>query len=635
MGSRENLIALLRSTLIGVLLSLLVLVGSRGGILFSQGMEAVQGGAPPLDSFGGIRSISGRRTGFYHVEKFGNRWMFVTPEGHPFWMLGVYNAVGSSIEGQTIDQKYGGAKPFWAAQRNRRLLSWGFNTLGEYASSLGLPVDVYGGSNASADKMPFILMINASTNAMKQWASESAGALSEPVKDIMRGVPSTYRGWRASFPDVYDPKFGVSSRAGVAYWMGVINGGFANKPWVLGITPDDADDLFGFKSRAGAPINAYPHNAWLIAVSQFQFTPEMNPAGRPWADSKNYTKYAWIEFLKAKYKGDIAALNSAWDTGGFYTAFDDAGGFGSGRGVIDEDGRHSAWMGTMRDPFLATGTKPFVQADLDAFLYEYAKKYAQTVVGAIRAVDKNHLIFGPAALNNYGAKSRDQVLRGLSDGGIDVFQFSYDPVLGPMAGSMAENNQSYDLLQKPAFLWYSVTAQRDSAMASRPTIYGQPDVASQSQRGQYYATDLEKFLNARGSNGDYYVVGMDWWELVDNPGEGVNWGLLTRRDNAYDGKEAVRAKGKDPWGFSTGGEERDCGDFLSSVRKANAEVFRRLSQELSSTKQAPKSRSGSQGADRATRRARTRSVANLPAQSVQVPDGAGTYRLSAGMSAKD
>lgn len=77
-------------------------------------------------------------------------------------------------------------------------------------------------------------------------------------------------------------------------------------------------------------------------------------------------------------------------------------------------------------------------------------------------------------------------------------------------------------------------------------------------------------------------------ELVDNPAEGLNWGLLTRQDNAYDGKEAIRARGKDPWGFSTGGEERDYGDFLSAVRKTNSEILGRLSQELASAKQAPR-----------------------------------------------
>jgi len=52
----------------------------------------------------------------------------------------------------------------------------------------------------------------------------------------------------------------------------------------------------------------------------------------------------------------------------------------------------------------------------------------------------------------------------------------------------------------------------------------------------------------------------------------MNWGLVSLRDNAYDGKEAIRAAGVDPWGYPTGGEERDYGNFLGAVIAANAGV---------------------------------------------------------------
>ena len=42
---------------------------------------------------------------------------------------------------------------------------------------------------------------------------------------------------------------------------------------------------------------------------------------------------------------------------------------------------------------------------------------------------------------------------------------------------------------------------------------------------------------------------------MDKPAERANWGLVTPRDNAYDGKEAVEVRGKDRWGYCTGGED--------------------------------------------------------------------------------
>jgi hypothetical protein len=45
-----------------------------------------------------------------------------------------------------------------------------------------------------------------------------------------------------------------------------------------------------------------------------------------------------------------------------------------------------------------------------------------------------------------------------------------------------------------------------------------------------------------GKNGDSYVIGIKFWELTDSgKGEHGNWGLISHKENAYDGKEAVRA----------------------------------------------------------------------------------------------
>ena len=45
---------------------------------------------------------------------------------------------------------------------------------------------------------------------------------------------------------------------------------------------------------------------------------------------------------------------------------------------------------------------------------------------------------------------------------------------------------------------------------------------------------------------------------------------------AYDGKEARVGSGVDSWGYPTGGEERDYGDFISSVKEANLSVHEEL-----------------------------------------------------------
>jgi hypothetical protein len=50
-------------------------------------------------------------------------------------------------------------------------------------------------------------------------------------------------------------------------------------------------------------------------------------------------------------------------------------------------------------------------------------------------------------------------------------------------------------------------------------------------------------------------------------------------DNAYDGYEAGKTPGTDAWGFSTGGEEHNYGDFLGTVRAVNFSVIEQLANE--------------------------------------------------------
>lgn len=523
-----------------------------------------------IDIYGGILVPVHKPTGYFGITKVGDRWTFFTPEGNAFWMTSVYHGTEGFLDKDVIAGKYAGSIELWTTNRNRRLQGWGFNTLGEYTEQRGLPTGTWGGTKGNKVKLPFIIMINA---IMDGYNVPSRLKLQDGLKNIVAGVPtSVYNGWRGRVIDVFDPHLAAAYDAKIAFYQRGYTGGFADNPWVLGITIDDADLLFAIKAGGQGRVNKYPHPAFLIATAKFQYGAAEHPQGLGYSDPRLHSKYAWVDFLKAKY-GTIEALNKAW--GSSYTTFDDSGGYGAGSGVLDEDGRHRAWLG--KDVYNLTDTKPTVRADLDAFLYEFCKHYAGTAVAAIRKVDKNHLIFGPAAINSWGAKARDVVLRGLSDGGIDVFCLNYDP----NNPDMTEDNLTYDLTGKPAFIWYGVTANQDSPLRSQKPVYAAPDVPTQQERGAAYRRDVSNFFFARGANGDHYVVGLNWWELVDNPREHTDWGLVTQKDNAYDGKEATRQRGTDPWGYRTGGEERDYGDFLSTVTATNAQVRKWLAERLS------------------------------------------------------
>jgi hypothetical protein len=73
-----------------------------------------------------------------------------------------------------------------------------------------------------------------------------------------------------------------------------------------------------------------------------------------------------------------------------------------------------------------------------------------------------------------------------------------------------------------------------------------------------------------------HFVGFQWWNPYDQRNENTNWGFLTNKDNPYDGVADKIATGVDQWGYATGGEAHDCGDFLSAMIAANQSVLAAL-----------------------------------------------------------
>jgi Putative Ig domain len=534
------------------------------------------------DIYGGIVSLpsSGGASGFFRLELAVKgdvqREVLVTPMGHYFYMQSVFNASSGFIEPGIMQSRYGGDNNLWATHRGQRMLSWGFNTLGEYTAQTGLPVGTWGGHTGNPVKLPFILLVNAAADLYLN--PQRIPNQVDPIKSITAGVPqSTYDGWQGRLLDTYSPQW----QAGYAYEIAenniAITGGFASVPWIVGITLEDADYFWAIKGIGtcanGSP---YPHPAFLIATTMFSYTAAQSNLGRAYQDTKLYSKYAWISYLRNKY-GTIGALNTAW--GSNYTTFDDQGGYGAGTGVLDEDGRH-AWMG--RDPYNLVGETTALQADMNAFLYQYTYQTFSTGVNAVRNGDNNHLIFGPSAIGGVGnCGIRPQVLHALKDAGVQVLavnENSLDP------NNIGIVDGYYNEAGLPAFIWDTVTAQADSYWHGNPAEFGVPDYQTQPIRGQHYASDQQLFYDATGSDGVHYILGVDFWEMTDSgTGEKSNFGLISDKDNAYDGKCAIVAPSTDPWGYACGGETANYGDFLDAVTQANSTIIQHLISDLSAS----------------------------------------------------
>jgi hypothetical protein len=556
--------------------------------------------APDLDRFGGLPIRVTAATGYFHATKIGARWVFATPEGNAFWLRGVY-AVGwgdgGQVASQTFETRFNRDQMAFATRAVRRLKAWGFNAIGPYSSPYAMPVPTNLRKDGNPEPIPFIRALNASWYGSTHEPNTKAARwrlAPAPFKTLLVGAVDTavYKGWPGHTPDVFDPNFATFVRGlaadrrtlsrstnvtgwspGRKTWV-TTSGGLPHPvlsvtPWMLGTTPDDVDYVFGFGPGPEVPGLRgviHPHIGWIVAVTR----PEQRSntaVGTAFGlrqtvqydDPVVYAKRAWRDHLIAKYR-TIEALNAAW--GSTYTTFSSDGGWPTGRGLLDESGR-SPWIGS--DPERLSRTAPAVRDDLDAFLEVFADRYFTIVTSAARAAAPNHLVFSPAMLNGHKGLTRRRILRAAGRY-CDVIEVNQNPDKPELIGiTYAETGG------RPMVSWVAHAANPDSAFHAYRSPFG-PSLPTQAERASRYQRTLDLFLNTRAADGSHPLIGLIWWEYMDKWGEKSNWGLVTPRDNAYDGKEAVRATSRDSWGYTTGGEDADYGDFLSGVTAANRAV---------------------------------------------------------------
>lgn len=537
----------------------------------------------PRDAYGGSPQLacpSGAASHFY-AQKIQNRWWLCTPAGNAFWMQSAYVVdVTNSVAGLGISYanqavaKYGDDNVTWGPQQNRRLLAWGFNSLGEYASAwtqATTPSSSWPGGTQPVP-IPFVGMIDASFYTL----TNAYGYANAPVKDLIGAISSSaYTGYRGVSPDIWDPNYQLwidncmRNDPATTQW---ING--TNNSYLIGFNVDDIDYLEGFgpgpdfdpvTNGVATADKITPNLAWLILVTPATQTSN-SQFGLTYSDTTVYSKQALMNFLTQRYE-TIAALDLAW--GAAYTTFGLGTGLNIGTGLLDEVGL-SPWI--PKDYInLSDGTSA-LQQDLSDFLLMHMQKYFSLIKSEVNLRAPGRLYLGPTTLGGWGAPPRRQILQAAASS-LDAF------VAGPIPAGVSDDQQRIDFVEqyfgdKPWLEWEGSVANPDSEMSAfAPGDTSAAQSSTQPQRGALYTSMLNSLINARATYGSYPVIGYKWWQFTDNPGQEMNWGLLTLRDNEYDGKAATIATGTDAWGYPTGGEVNNYEDFLDSVIGANQSVM--------------------------------------------------------------
>jgi hypothetical protein len=282
--------------------------------------------------------------------------------------------------------------------------------------------------------------------------------------------------------------------------------------------------------------------------------------------------------------------------GGRVTADYVSNGWMTGSGLMDEDGRHSAWVGTnpicLSPATVCDGqdyprptANPRLAADLDAWIAQFASQYFGTLNKHLKAAAPQVLYFGADTVGTWGAPPRKEILQGAAPYVDALFTVWFGDQPDAITGAQHYQYLSRYFGDKPLMNFMALHAQRDSAMSEFPNGQCCFGLSTQAARGQQWNTIITKMLNAPSYNGTYQWVGIVWWGLYDFGNERINWGLKTPSDNAYDGREAVTAKvacSPPLEKFTCGGEKKTYGDLITSLKNAN-QAWIRLATKLKSS----------------------------------------------------
>ncbi|KVV01803.1 MULTISPECIES: beta-galactosidase [unclassified Pseudomonas] len=475
-------------------------------------------------------------TGFFRTEKRDGRWNLVTPEGHPFYSLGL-NAVTANdsqtyVAGrewmfsalpekdQPLHVYYGtsnhnngnGATQGRDFNAGRWYNFYGANLQRIYGQpcSVTKPAE---GAQPTAPCAPQAFDAKRwqthTLDRLQAWGFNTIGNWSDPQLGQNDRVPytlplsivgdyasiSTGSDWWGGMPDPFDPRFAMATERAVA----IAARDHRDDPWLIGYFADNE------LAWAGPGDDA--KSRYALALGTLRMTTDV-PAKR-----------AFLKQLRDKYRNQ-QGLSKAW-------------------GV-----EIAAWE-LLEDPGfeapLPNPQHPEIEADYQYFQKVFADTYFKTLSDSLKWHAPNHLLLGGRF-----AVSTPQAVASCAQY-CDVLSFNFY-TLQPQDG--------YDFaklhaLDKPVMITEFNFGSRDRG----PFWGGVTEVANEEARGPAYAKFLKQAV------AEPSIVGVHWFQYLDQPvtgrlldGENGHFGLVGITDLPFTG-------------------------FVDSVRKTNLQVLDQLGQE--------------------------------------------------------
>lgn len=481
---------------------------------------------PRQDRYGGLLGgVPFEATGFFRTEKRDGRWFLVTPEGNPFYSLGVNTlSAGQSatyIEGREVmfsdlpaadsalaawygtgDSRRGtGASRDLGFAHGRWFDFYRANLQRSYADP-GCSATAAAGQGAGEGGAPICNDFDArrwtahTLDRLQAWGFNTIGNWSDASLGAARRVPYTlplliagdyavvstgFDLW-GGMPDPFDPRFAAATERAVQ----VATQGHADDPWLIGYFADNELAWVG----TGDPLRA----RYALALGTLRLGPE-SPAKR-----------AFLGQLR-EHHASAQALAAAW-----------------GIELADWSALEAAGF---QAPLPAAG-HPAIEEDLQRFQRLYADTYFRTVAETLKAQAPNHLLLG----GRFAGTTPEAVASCAQY--CDVLSFNF---------YTREPQHGYDFavlraLDKPLLVTEFHFGSRDRG----PFWGGMQEVWIEEERGPAYAHYLERAL------AEPAIVGLHWFQYLDQPvtgrlldGENGHLGLVAITDRPWQGfVEAVR-----------------------------------------------------------------------------------------------
>ncbi|OUW16235.1 MAG: hypothetical protein CBD18_07395 [Opitutales bacterium TMED158] len=289
--------------------------------------------AAELDAFGGFSDIKGEQTGFFHAEKIDGRWWLVTPEGNAFWGIGMAHPVTDFMRG-AITFAYGGDQEAWLRGTIQRMRDLGYNCVwsGPYC-----PERMREGY--------------VDRELAERVFAESEIPYAFPLPLIKHNVelkPGELQ------PDVFSDEYSQYVDELAAKYVPPL----ANSPWIMGY-------YYGFGS-------------WDREIGWINTT--ISRMGSPGRERL-------LGVLEERYNGKIAPFNKIYGTR--FGSFEELEQSGS---IVYPEWIRILKMGNAQMPKKSGSQEMF--DDAQVLLGEIIEQVYRLGHDAIRAHDKNHMIFG-------------------------------------------------------------------------------------------------------------------------------------------------------------------------------------------------------------------------------------------------